>query len=312
MGRSSLVTWWRAGSNRRFPALTGDSLVVAPCVDTRAAAAAWSTSPESPRMPVAHPQARPKSRASVGASQSHALPAEAWFPPWLGPPLIAAAFVGLTRWSWRKWPDVHIDFGSQLYIPWILTQGRALYLDLEYKDGPLSQYLNALWFTLFGVSLRTLIWCNLALLAGLCALVYVIFARACGRCTATLVVLVQLGVFSFSQYTGIGNYNYVTPYAQEQTHGLILSVAMIFALGRCAEGGRAWWSALAGAALGLTFLTKAELFVPALASFTMGAEYDPADATGFIRLFGLPMKVNGIVQRQAGKGGPAKAARRKK
>jgi len=33
------------------------------------------------------------------------------------------------------------------------------------------------------------------------------------------------------------------------------------------------------------------LYKPDLASFTMGAEYDPTDATGFIRLFGLPMKV---------------------
>jgi len=54
------------------------------------------------------------------------------------------------------------------------------------------------------------------------------------------------------------------------------------------------------------------LFVPALASFTMGAEYEPTDAIGFIRLFGLPMKVNGIVQRQTGKGGQTKTARRKK
>ncbi|MBN1817377.1 MAG: argininosuccinate synthase [Sedimentisphaerales bacterium] len=35
-----------------------------------------------------------------------------------------------------------------------------------------------------------------------------------------------------------------------------------------------------------------------LASFKMGAEYDPTDAKGFIRLFGLPMKVAGIVNRQ--------------
>jgi len=32
-----------------------------------------------------------------------------------------------------------------------------------------------------------------------------------------------------------------------------------------------------------------------LASFEMGAEYDPTDATGFIRLFGLPAKVAAIV-----------------
>ena len=34
-----------------------------------------------------------------------------------------------------------------------------------------------------------------------------------------------------------------------------------------------------------------------LASFKMGAEYQPVDATGFIRLFGLPMRVAGAVKR---------------
>jgi argininosuccinate synthase len=34
-----------------------------------------------------------------------------------------------------------------------------------------------------------------------------------------------------------------------------------------------------------------------LASFTMGDEYNPADANGFIRLFGLQMKVAGAADR---------------
>ena len=38
-----------------------------------------------------------------------------------------------------------------------------------------------------------------------------------------------------------------------------------------------------------------------LASFTMGDEYNPTDATGFIKLFGLQMKVAGIVNRKAKK-----------
>ncbi len=54
------------------------------------------------------------------------------------------------------------------------------------------------------------------------------------------------------------------------------------------------------------------LFVPALASFTMGAEYDSTDAIGFIRLFGLPMKVNGAVRRQSTRASRARAARKKK
>jgi argininosuccinate synthase len=54
------------------------------------------------------------------------------------------------------------------------------------------------------------------------------------------------------------------------------------------------------------------LYNPRLASFTMGAEYDSTDATGFIRLFGLPMKVAGAVQRQAeAKPVPAKKTKRK-
>ncbi|MDD5458954.1 MAG: argininosuccinate synthase [Phycisphaerae bacterium] len=39
------------------------------------------------------------------------------------------------------------------------------------------------------------------------------------------------------------------------------------------------------------------LYNPQLASFTMGAEYNSMDATGFIRLFGLPMKVAAMVNR---------------
>ncbi|HCO92810.1 MAG TPA: argininosuccinate synthase [Phycisphaerales bacterium] len=37
------------------------------------------------------------------------------------------------------------------------------------------------------------------------------------------------------------------------------------------------------------------LYQTDLASFKMGAEYDPTDATGFIRLFGLPVKVAAVV-----------------
>jgi argininosuccinate synthase len=40
------------------------------------------------------------------------------------------------------------------------------------------------------------------------------------------------------------------------------------------------------------------LYQPKLASFTMGAEYDGKDAIGFIKLFGLPMKVHATVNKR--------------
>jgi argininosuccinate synthase len=42
------------------------------------------------------------------------------------------------------------------------------------------------------------------------------------------------------------------------------------------------------------------LYSTKMASFTMGDEYNPTDATGFIRLFGLQMKVAGIVNKNKG------------
>jgi argininosuccinate synthase len=50
------------------------------------------------------------------------------------------------------------------------------------------------------------------------------------------------------------------------------------------------------------------LYNPDLASFTMGAEYNSMDATGFIKLFGLPMQVAGVVDRQK----PEKKKKQKK
>ncbi len=43
------------------------------------------------------------------------------------------------------------------------------------------------------------------------------------------------------------------------------------------------------------------LYAKDLASFKMGAEYNPTDAIGFIRLFGLPMKVASMVGKGKGK-----------
>jgi hypothetical protein len=194
-------------------------------------------------------------------------------PGWLGPLLLAVFGAGLAAWSWEKWADPHIDFGAELYTAWRLSEGDALYRDIAYRHGPLPHYLNALWFTLFGVSIRTLALCNLAVLAGIAALGWDIFRRALGAWVATATTAVLLGVFAFGQYVPIANYNFVTPYHHHQTHGLALSLAMIAAFAAAwRHSGPAGlrWSGLAGLCLGGVFLTKLELFVPAAAAAALG------------------------------------------
>ena len=184
--------------------------------------------------------------------------------------VLAAAFVILSAWSWRRWPDLLVDFGQQLYIPWRLAAGERLHEEITLLHGPLSQYLNALWFTLFGPSLTVLIMVNLAILALLTWIVYRIVRLIATPLTATISCLVLLCVFGFSQYVKTGNYNYISPYTHESTHGLVLAAAMVLALAHALSGGgRRPWT-LAGLCLGLVCLTKVDVALAAMAAAVAG------------------------------------------
>jgi hypothetical protein len=182
--------------------------------------------------------------------------------PWAGLILVAIAFVVAAYVSWRKWPDILIDFGLQLYLPWRISAGDVLYRDLHYlSGGPLSQYFNALLFKIFGVSFRTLIFANLAITAAMLVLIYRRFLAAADRLTATTVCLGIVLVFTFNEYTFIGNYNYIAPYSHEIFHGLVLSILAIALLSDWVNREKIKSALAAGFCFGLVFLTKPDIFV---------------------------------------------------
>jgi hypothetical protein len=188
----------------------------------------------------------------------------------VAPAVIAGVFAALTAWSWRRWPDPLVDFGRELYVAWQLSDGQLLYRDVASLFGPLSPYINALWFRLFGVSLLTIAACNLAILALLAWTVYAVVRSATDRATATTSTLVFLLLFGFSQYVTVGNYNFVTPYSHEITHGVFLSAVMIVALTRGLTAGSAPGAAAAGLCFGLVSQTKPEVALAAAFSAVTG------------------------------------------
>src|SRR3984893_6418131 len=99
--------------------------------------------------------------------------------------LHAVTFAALTFWSWRKWADPLVDFGRELYVPWQITRGKMLSRDIASLFGPLSPYINALWFRLFGVSLITLADVHLAVLCLAVAGIYHLLRVSTNRVTAT-------------------------------------------------------------------------------------------------------------------------------
>ena len=172
----------------------------------------------------------------------------------------------MAAWTWRKWPDPLVDFRRELYVPWQIAQGgKVLYRDIAHFSGPLSAYFNALLFRVFGPGMMVLAWANLALLAILAASLYSLLRQSSNRLAATAACTFMLPVFAFGQMTFIGNYNFVTPYAHELTHGLVLSVVGLWALRRGLLAARTAWLAAGAAALGLAFLTKPEVSLAAAA-----------------------------------------------
>jgi Dolichyl-phosphate-mannose-protein mannosyltransferase len=184
--------------------------------------------------------------------------------------IIAVAFIFTVDSTWMTWPDAIYDFGSQLYYPWQMAAGKHLYTDIAYFNGPLSQYFNASMFALFGPSLHTLIWVNLAIVAGMLLMIYRLMNRLGDALTATFACAMFITLFAFSQYVGIGNYNWICPYTHEVTHGVALSMAMIIAMGALLQTNHPRWNIISGALLGLIFLTKAEVFVPAVGAALVG------------------------------------------
>jgi hypothetical protein len=187
----------------------------------------------------------------------------------IGPLAILAIAAFLLRKSWGMWPDLLIDFGRDLYVPWRLSQGQVLYLDIAHLNGPLSPYWNGLWFKIFGVGLQTLVASNLLILLGLTFLLHQIFERISDRFSATVACLIFISVFAFGQIDRIGSYNYVTPYSHEITHGLALSCLAIYCFSQYRRRGLAALLA-SGFCLGLVFLTKAENLVAAAGALAVG------------------------------------------
>jgi hypothetical protein len=173
-------------------------------------------------------------------------------------------------WSWRKWPDPLIDFGRELYVPWQITRGTMLSRDIASLFGPLSPYLNAFWFRLFGVSLITLAAANLAVLCLTVAGIYHLLRVSTDRVTATSAGLTTLLLFGFSQYADVGNYNFICPYAHEATHGFALAVASLVALHSGFARNRTSLYPVAGCCFGATLLTKPEVSVAAAAAIGSG------------------------------------------
>ena len=219
-----------------------------------------------------------------------------------GPPLVAAAAVAMLAWTWFTWPDPVVDFGRETYTAWQLSEGKVLYRDVAYFNGPLSPYVNSVVFRVLGVSVRSIVVANLVVFALILVMVWRLWVLIADYLAATLACLMLVGVFAFLQLSGVANYNFVTPYSHELTHGTALSLAAMTCLAGYLRRPRDVTVAGAGLLVGLIFLTKAEVFLAAGAAVGIGvivalwsARASPRRAARAMAQFGLSALVPPVV-----------------
>ncbi|MCF8721841.1 ArnT family glycosyltransferase [Nitrospina gracilis] len=168
--------------------------------------------------------------------------------------------------SWRKWGDILYDLGHQFYVPWVLSEGALLYDDVSYLYGPLSSYLHAFIFSVFGTGAIHLAIFNLILawLTGL--MLHHWFMHLFSRTVAVISAFTFGTLFVFGHPTHDGNFNFIWPYVYDLPHGVLLSLVALYQLDRFLQDSRIHRIAGIGFLLGCIYLTKTEVFLAAAGS----------------------------------------------
>ena len=183
--------------------------------------------------------------------------------------------------SWRKWCDPQIDYGRELYIPWRIAEGAKWLKDVDDLYGPLSRFIDAGLFKIFGPGIMVLAWANIAIYFVILTLVYILFKRAWGVVASLTASFVFIGVFSFSQLTITSNYNYVTPYSQQVTHGFLFCLILVWLIPKWVDSTTTIRSFFVGLLMGLSAVLKPEFVLASILLLGTAFFYR-------IRLYGIP------------------------
>lgn len=184
--------------------------------------------------------------------------------------LIFLNFASLTLISWKKWNDLIIDFGRELYLPYLISLGGTIGKDVVHIFGPFSLYFNALWFKIGGPFYTTLILINLILVLLVSYLIFKIFSNLYDEITGIISTFVFLSVFAFAHYGKLGDHNFVAPYSHAVLHGWVLSLIALYLLLRFLKGRKSICHLGIGVCVGGVFLTKPEIFFAVFLASVLG------------------------------------------
>jgi hypothetical protein len=188
--------------------------------------------------------------------------------PWVA--AIAVSFAVGLAFSWERWGNPLVDCGREMNQPLRLAGGQMLYSEVRHIYGPLSPYVNALLYRVFGPSLGVLYADGIVTASLILVVVYWLSRRLMGRAASAAATLSVMWLCAFKQAG-----NYILPYSYSALHGCalgLISVALLvrFVERSCAvdriKGSQAMSLISAGGFAGLAVLAKTEMGLAAVSA----------------------------------------------
>lgn len=170
---------------------------------------------------------------------------------------IIASFLYLLRTGWLKWGDLIIDTSRELWVPYAILNGKALYRDIFYIYGFLPPYLAAAMYKIFGVTLYSLIGLGIAVTALMTVFIYKISRFFLDEIVSGLVTLTFLFVFAFGFYCTI--FNFIFPYSLASTLFTLFLAVCVFCFIKFIYGENRKYLLCWALFLSLTFLCRPEM-----------------------------------------------------
>lgn len=148
--------------------------------------------------------------------------------PWVA--VIVVSFIVGLAFSWERWGNPLVDCGREMNQPLRLARGEMLYSGVRHIYGPLSPYVNALLYRIFGPSLGVLYADGIVTAIIILALVYWLSRRLMGRAASTAATMSVMWLCAFKQAG-----NYILPYSYSALHGCALGLLTLALLIRFVE-----------------------------------------------------------------------------
>jgi len=189
-------------------------------------------------------------------------------PPWsaaTGAGLLAFALLWASQlwFTWAAWGNLSIDSGHEMYVPWMLAQGKMLYRDIWFMYTPAAPYFNSYLFRLLGVHLNVLYWAGSLAALGSAVFLYLAGIKVSSPLagwTAGAVVLLE--AFQPSLFC------FPLPYSFSIVYGCLVGCAFLWLAVNAYAGGWLWMTS-AGLAGALALLLKPEFGIACYATLAL-------------------------------------------